>query len=128
MKRPIAQVRIVDCLGGELKIDHTGFWIRFGPIFYWPVQTIRFCNLLESICGHYILLGVEYFWMSEEVADNKLPMGANLFFPCQWGQNILITHRPHGCSTSAIRKSKVGVVLMPRCAEALIIGSLVDLH
>ena len=86
-----------------------------------------------------MLLGVEYFWMSEEVADNKLPMGAKILVSSisliflfviniQWGSNILITHRPHGCSTSAIRKSKVGVVLMPRCAEALIIGSLVDLH
>jgi len=31
----------------------------------------------------------------------------------------IVDCRPHGCSTSAIRKSKVGVVLMPRCAEAL---------
>ena len=52
--------------------------------------------------------------MTEEVASAQ-------------GAKTLITHRPHGCSKSAIGKAKVGVVLMPGCAEALMV-SLVDLH
>ena len=72
------------------------------------------------------------------VAANKLPMGAfeilispivNIW-PCYvchkkiqkiTTTTLLVTHRPHSCPTPAVRKSKVGVVLMPRRAQALVV-------